>query len=339
MSSENPPDEDQGVNTLSVDGGSIASLMSSIELLEELARRMQRELGLSEPPLLCEHFSLMVGAGFAGLLVIMLGRLRMSTQEAKRQCVTIMDEAFSERKLLSNEAFKRKELIAAVERMLESCGAGAGARMLCPRADDPTGCKVVVCVAPESGMRAGVSTCLRTYAVDTGSLPDCAIVEAVCSTFAVPGLFKPMEVAEPGGIKSTYIGLGSFNPTVQLLKEAAHIFRDSQMKCVASIGAEQKDATVKECERVALEMSERFMNRPGVYFRLHVGQGMESIKTTDWERRLDGTTHARAYLRLAESHGKMTEVAQRLLEAKKGVPVMYLGRFWRRMARVLWPKQ
>ncbi|KAG9118672.1 hypothetical protein FRC07_006696 [Ceratobasidium sp. 392] len=135
-------DEGDGANALSLDGGSIASLMSSIELLEELMRLVQRELGLPNPPLPCKHFRLMVGAGFEGLLVILLGRLQMSVQEAKRHCMTIMDEAFSERKILGAGAFKRAKLIAAVERMLESCGAGAGARMMDPRAIEFKACKV-----------------------------------------------------------------------------------------------------------------------------------------------------------------------------------------------------
>ncbi|KAG9120374.1 hypothetical protein FRC07_004162 [Ceratobasidium sp. 392] len=84
----------------------------------------------------------MVGAGFAGMLVIMLGRLGMSVQEAKHRCMAIMDEAFSERKLFGGEAFKRTKLIAAVERMLESCSVGADGRMLDPRADEPKACKV-----------------------------------------------------------------------------------------------------------------------------------------------------------------------------------------------------
>ncbi|KAG8710221.1 hypothetical protein FRC09_000233 [Ceratobasidium sp. 395] len=116
--------------------------MSSFELVDELMRRIQRELDLPDPPLPCKYFRLMVGAGFAGLLVIMLGRLRMSVQEARGYCIAIMDEAFSERKRFSGEAFKRAKLVAAVERMLESCGAGAGARMAEPRVDNPEVCKV-----------------------------------------------------------------------------------------------------------------------------------------------------------------------------------------------------
>ncbi|KAG8718404.1 hypothetical protein FRC09_012713 [Ceratobasidium sp. 395] len=179
--------------------------MSSLELLEELMRRIQKKLDLPEPPLPCRHFRLMVGAGFAGLLVIMLGRLGMSTQEAKAHCVTIMDAAFSEKKLLGTGAFKRTKLIAAVENMLD------------PRANDADACKIMICVAPESGMRGGMPACMRTYTTSANGLPDCTIVEAVCSTFAARGLFKPMDVSEPGGIKSTYIGLCNFNPMAQLL--------------------------------------------------------------------------------------------------------------------------
>ncbi|KAG9123041.1 hypothetical protein FRC07_000316 [Ceratobasidium sp. 392] len=324
MSSEDPPDEVEGINALSIDGGSIASLMSSIELLEELARRMQRVLGLSEPPLLCEHFSLMVGAGFAGLLVIMLGRLRMSVQEAKRHCVNIMDEAFSERKLLGSGAFKRTKLTAAVERMLESCGAGAGTRMLCPGADNHKGCKAMVCVAPESGMRAGMPACMRTYITDTSGVPDCTIVEAVCSTFAVPGVFKPMDVREPGGIVSRYVGLESFNPMAQLLDEVVNIFQDGYVACITSVGAQQKGALATECERTARDMTARFATRPGLYFRLSVDRGMESIGTIDWQKRLDGVAHARSYLRLSENDARMTEVAQVLAKAKARMPVTQL---------------
>ncbi|KAG8724686.1 hypothetical protein FRC09_015597 [Ceratobasidium sp. 395] len=266
----------------------------------------------------------MAGAGFAGLLVILLGRLGMSVQEARRHCVAIMNEAFSEKKPFGNEAFKRTKLKAAVERMLESCGVGTSERMLDPEAGKPEKCKVVVCVAPETGMRAGSPTCLRTYTTDASSLPDCTIVEAICSSFAVSGLFKPMDVAEPGGITSTYIGLSSFNPMVQLLDEAARLFRDERLACVVSIGASQRQISANECERVAQEMLVRFMNRPGHYFRLSVNQGMENIKAIDWERRSEGTAHARTYLSVAENDAILAGIAHAVLKKNEGVPTMHL---------------
>ncbi|KAG8697090.1 hypothetical protein FRC09_008073 [Ceratobasidium sp. 395] len=243
MSSTDSNREGIGINALSIDGGSIASLISSLELVDELMRRIQREMDLPNPPLPRKYFRLMVGAGFAGLLVIMLGRLGMSVQEARGYCVAIMDETFSERKRFGGEAFKRAKLVAAVEKMLESCGAGADARMADLRVDSSEVCKVMVCVAPRSGIRAGMAACMRTYATGVNRLPDCTIVEAVCSTFAAPRLFKPMDVLEPGGITSTYIGLSSFNPMAQLLGELAVVFQGGHISCVLSIGAKQKEPT------------------------------------------------------------------------------------------------
>ncbi|KAG8698468.1 hypothetical protein FRC09_007216 [Ceratobasidium sp. 395] len=318
MSSTNMGQGDTGINALSLDGGSIASLMSSLELLEELMRRLQRELGLSDPPLPCSHFRLMTGAGFSGL--------GMSVQEARRHCVAIMDEAFSEKKAFGNEMFKITKLKAAVERMLELCDAGAGARMLDPRANEPETCKVMVCVAPESGMRAGMPARLRTYAVDANGIPDCTIIEAICSTFAVSGLFKPMDVVEPGDIKSIYVGLSGFNPMAWLLDEAANLFQNGRLKCAVSIGAGQKQASATECERVAEEMLVRFQNRPGHYFRLSVDQGMENIKTTDWEKRLEGTTYARSYLRVSENDAMMTGIVHAVLRKDQGVLTTHLRR-------------
>jgi hypothetical protein len=98
----------------------------------------------------------------------------------------------------------------------------------------------MVCVSSESAARAGVPVCLRTYSVDRNSVPDCTIVEAVRATFALAGLFKPVVVAEPGGIKSRYVGIDSINPTAQLLDEAAHVFPKGHMASVTSIGAGRK---------------------------------------------------------------------------------------------------
>jgi hypothetical protein len=95
----------------------------------------------------------------------------------------------------------------------------------------------VVCVAPEDNMLAGVPVRLRTYPVDRNNVPDCTIVEAVRATFAVPGLFKHVVVTELGGIKVSYAGLGSHNPTGLLLDEVALVFPDGHITCVMSIGA------------------------------------------------------------------------------------------------------
>ncbi len=76
-----------------------------------------------------------------------------------------------------------------------------------------------ICVASKHAMRAGIPVRLCTYPLERNGVPDCTIVEALCAAFAVPGLFKPAAILEPGGITSLYVGLGDFNPTALLFEE------------------------------------------------------------------------------------------------------------------------
>ncbi|QRV94778.1 kinesin light chain [Ceratobasidium sp. AG-Ba] len=235
-----------------------------------------------------------------------------------------MDEAFSERKWLGGEAFKSSKLRRAAEKVLAACGVDVNTRMFDPRTDGLGGCKVMICVAPEADMRTEMPMCLRTYITHGFNLPDCTIIDAICATFAVPGLFKPLEIYEPGGLKSKYVGLGSFNPTPRLLDEAADIFQDKYVACVISLGAEQDNLFEAECGRTARDMIVRFTNWPGVYFRLHVSQGMESIATTDWNKRLDGLKSARAYLKLPDNSSKIAAAADALANRSSTISTTYL---------------
>jgi predicted acylesterase/phospholipase RssA len=196
----------------------------------------------------------------------------------------------------------------------------------------------VVCVVPEQAMRAGIPVRLRTYPVDRNSIPDCTIIEALRATFAIPGLFKPTMVAEPGGIKVSYVGLGSFNPTALLLDEAALVYPDGHITCVTSIGAGQVQTagmssvgyfwciqlmcatskTATDSERTAQEMSVRFQDTPGIYFRLSVDQGMQTIGMADWKRISEAAVHARTYLAAPENDTRVTELV-RAMGAKKRV--------------------
>jgi hypothetical protein len=73
----------------------------------------------------------------------MFGRLGMSVDESKIHCSAIVNEAFSGQNYFSiSRRFKASKLEAAVKKMLKACGAGEGARMMDPMADDAESCKV-----------------------------------------------------------------------------------------------------------------------------------------------------------------------------------------------------
>ncbi|EIM92861.1 uncharacterized protein STEHIDRAFT_46734, partial [Stereum hirsutum FP-91666 SS1] len=81
-----------------IDGGGIRGL-SSLQVLWHLLHEAQVEEGLSEMPLPCEYFDLIGGTTLLRIIALMLGRLRMSVDDALRKYAELSKEVFSERKI------------------------------------------------------------------------------------------------------------------------------------------------------------------------------------------------------------------------------------------------
>ncbi|KAG8688670.1 hypothetical protein FRC09_012796, partial [Ceratobasidium sp. 395] len=302
------------------DSGSVASLMGSIVVVEELMRRVQKAQNLPTLPRPNQHFKLIIGAGFTSLLAIMFGRLGLSIDEAKLHCSKVAKYAFSSRKW-SGGNYKASRLEAAIKRMLVACGEMEDARMLDPQAGNTDVCRAVVCVAADPGMRAGIPVCLRTYPFERNSVPDCTIVEALRAAFALPGVFKPATILETGEIGVTYIGLVDYNPTALLLGELSWVFPDRHVSRIMSIGTTQVSAIVcgmaiaTNREKTAQDMAIRFQNTSQVYFRFNPDHNVRSIETCDWRMQSVAVADARSYLSMNESDGRMSELAS-MLNAK-----------------------
>ncbi|KAG8776165.1 hypothetical protein FRC12_001062 [Ceratobasidium sp. 428] len=296
---------------LNKDSGSIASLMGSIVVVEELMRRVQKAQNLPTLPRPNQHFKLIIGAGFTGLLAIMFGRLGLSIDEAKLHCSKFAKYAFSSRKW-SGGNYKASRLEAAIKRMLVACGEMEDARMLDPQAGNTDVCRAVVCVASEHGMRAGIPVCLRTYPFERNSVPDCTIVEALRAAFALPGVFKPATILETGEIGVTYVGLVDYNPTALLLGELSWVFPDRHVSRIMSIGTTQVSSIATNREKTAQDMAIRFQNTSQIYFRFNPDHNVRSIETCDWRMQSVAVADARSYLSMNESGGRMSELASML---------------------------
>ncbi|KAG8752967.1 hypothetical protein FRC12_011723 [Ceratobasidium sp. 428] len=99
-------------------------------------KRIQKIEGLSEAPDPEEYFDLMGGTGTGGIIVSMVGRLRMSTELATEKYVRLA-EVFSERKVLGSGAsvFKASKLETALKVILEEATGTADERMLVQQSD------------------------------------------------------------------------------------------------------------------------------------------------------------------------------------------------------------
>ncbi len=74
--------------------------MSELVILKELMLRIRAEEKLNYTPKPCDYFDLIGGTSTGGLIAILLGRLRLSVEDALNEYGTIGREVFSKRKKL-----------------------------------------------------------------------------------------------------------------------------------------------------------------------------------------------------------------------------------------------
>jgi hypothetical protein len=132
-------------------------------------------------------------------------------------------------------------------------------------------------------------------------------------------------------------GLGCNNPVKQLLQEATQEFGEREVSCIVSIGTGKPKVTgfkksgfglqrvlptdlikalasmATDAEAEATDMKERYRNCPGLYYRLNVDRGLESISLEEWEKLGEVKTHTLAYLQDQDVSQKVDEIAKALI--------------------------
>ncbi|KAG9121121.1 hypothetical protein FRC07_003053, partial [Ceratobasidium sp. 392] len=316
------------VRLLSIDGGGIQGL-AALVIIQELMIRIYGELpSLSSAPRPCEYFDLIVGTGIGGLIAIMLGRLRMSVDEAMQWFAEVASQVFSKKKLLGQGSYKATNLETIIGRMVLKHAGSAGAPMR------------------DNSVTAGDGTCRTTW---QNEAPDCTIVQAVRATTARPGLFKPTDISE-NNIKLSFAdaGLGCNNPTEHMLDEAMLVFPGRHVGCIISVGTGQaqpasipksrriswnssKESTLAlekiatNCEQTAQLVEKRFRGGPDIYFRFNVEQGLQDMGMAELKRLPEVAAHARHYNQLVEVKSKLNSAAHATVSADALVPVAQLG--------------
>ena len=166
---------------------------------------------------------------------------------------------------------------------------------------------------------------------------NCEIWEAARATSAAPTFFSAIEIGPPGS-KTRYMdaGLGYNNPVKQVAAEAATLFgSEAPVTCVVSIGTGQKKATTYDkpgvvqktvpiklaqvlksiatnSEIIAEEMKKRCKNIPGIYYRLNVDRGLDSIGLEEWKRMREVTEHTKNYLKLEDVEQQVESIVEAL---------------------------
>ncbi|EUC54879.1 patatin-like phospholipase [Rhizoctonia solani AG-3 Rhs1AP] len=303
-------DESKPLRLLSLDGGGIRGL-SSLYILREFMRRVQTRVGTTEAILPCDYFDMICGTSTGGLIAIMLGKLRMSVDEAIGAYRDLSQSIFGETKWIWKEGRYSAQVLEQaialiVGKRAQTLGWAEAANL------DITNCKVFVCALNANSIDAPSN--IRTYKAMGNELDDLAVWEAARATSAAPYFFKPMVVKPRPDIdrhfEIDYIdgGLRLNNPINQLLREASQQFSNRKVRLILSLGTGAKNTiqlpragfipkpqwyTVFQlhkkialnCEKHHQVIERRFTQfRQGsnVYFRFNVDRGMRHIGLEEW---------------------------------------------------------
>ncbi|KAK0447477.1 FabD/lysophospholipase-like protein [Desarmillaria tabescens] len=338
---------DQPVNLLSLDGGGIRGV-SELFILDEIMRRIQIQQNLPNTPKPCEYFDLIGGTSTGGLIAIMLGRLKMSTEEALQSYDRISSAVFTaenRKPFYSDGKFKATTLEKEIKNVVRQAGCSDDQKLLDPNA------KGNACV-PSVSSQANVAlssfnsfVCsmtginlrspqrFRTYQGLPNQGPDCKIWEAARATTAAPTFFKAIKIIGSGGFGPEYVdaGLGFNNPTKEVRDEAKELFGSNRRVGVfLSIGTGHPGPSgfqqpkgiekvfplefIRVLQRITTDCESvadelaKEYGGNGVYFRLNVLHGAEGVYLDEWKKISEVMAHTASYLRGPEASTQIDRV-------------------------------
>ncbi|KAJ7348032.1 FabD/lysophospholipase-like protein [Mycena albidolilacea] len=330
------------------DGGGIRGL-SMLIILEHLMNKLKVEENLLAVPHPCDYFDLIGGTGTGGLIALMLGRLRMSVEDAVKAYGQLVKEVFSDVKPPgSDRRFKASKLERAIKEIVRARSASQDPEEGLEDTRE-NACGTFVCTATAANMSLPVL--LRTYNTCEHQAMDCTIWQAGRATSAAPTFFKQIQIGHPG-VEEAFLdgGMGHNNPTTALLLEAKVLFPEKQIACIISLGtgqphtinipkssllnqvipldvikAMQKIAT--DCEKEHQSFAHHFDGIANLYFRFNVEQGMQNIQLNQWENLSDVAANTREYIQSQLVVNQLADAVKSLSEKIGRVPTTGFSKF------------
>ncbi|KAH8824307.1 hypothetical protein DL96DRAFT_1818071 [Flagelloscypha sp. PMI_526] len=292
-----------GLCCLSFDGGGLRVLCQAL-IVREMLARLRGDRRLAQPLKAADHFDIICGSGFGGLLAIMCGVLHMTGDELVEELVALCAAVFIP---YIDTAERTAKLEGEIKRLIRKYSldveGGEERKMFCETAT----CKTFVCAAPSSNVSH--PRLFRNYLSRSNAGPDCTVLEATRATMSVPGLFEPISIGSVH-IREPFIAgeLRWNNPMDILTREIKEVFNDRHVACVVSIGsghpghlslseglADFFPRIAQDCERLADDMDRRFEYIPDVYRRLSVEQGLQNL-AVDLSNFHEVVSHTHSYL-------------------------------------------
>ncbi|KIJ39376.1 hypothetical protein M422DRAFT_143842, partial [Sphaerobolus stellatus SS14] len=75
------------------DGGGIRGV-SQLIILDEIMKRLKQRENLDEMPKPCDYFHLIGGSGTGGIIALLLGRLKLTAEDALKEYIVLLEQIF-----------------------------------------------------------------------------------------------------------------------------------------------------------------------------------------------------------------------------------------------------
>lgn len=219
-----------GLRLLAFDDGGARGL-SMLLLLRNMLRDVEK---LSqEPGLPCQYFDLIAGSGTGGFIALLLGRLRLSMNDAIQCYMRVVERVFMRTKAGGN--FRVTPFEEVLKEIMDRFGDGDDTQMIGERGPR---CRTFVCVREDDSSGSIKPQKLRTYAHPAEPPYQCTFLEAVRATMGNPALFKPPVISNDNGTTTTFLDAGDdhYNPVYDLYDEAMSLFPSRNVAYLVSFG-------------------------------------------------------------------------------------------------------
>ncbi|KAK0489859.1 acyl transferase/acyl hydrolase/lysophospholipase [Armillaria luteobubalina] len=207
------------------DGSGIHGV-SKLFILNKIMKHIQLHKKLPNTLKPRKYFDLLSSTSIGGLITIMLGRLKMSTEEALQSYNKISSMVFSSenRKTFYRDGkFKATMLVKEIQNIICQAGHSNDQKLLDPDAGPNSKGNVFICSMTGINLRLGAA--FLTYQGLPNQGPDCKTWEAACATTAVLIFFKAIKITSRFGPDYVDAGLGFNNPTKEVRDKAKELFR------------------------------------------------------------------------------------------------------------------
>ena len=195
--------------------------------------------------------------------------------------------------------------------------------------------RFVCAVGATDVTHAAGPTLFRSYDVAKNKEYNCTIWEAARATSAAPTFFKRIKIGPDGsGIEYVDAGIGCNNPVKEVITEAARVFEEhAPVAGIVSLGTGQSGSVgfakpdgfqkllptnlisvLKEIATdsglVAEETERKYKNVSGLYTRLDVDRGLQSVTLDEWKKLGDVRAYTQNYMKLEVVNKRLDGVVE-----------------------------